>query len=575
MNIKKIALAIMLGLTVPALSWAGKGPEWLKKAVFYQIYPSTYMDSNGDGMGDLNGITSRLDYIKSIGVNVIWLNPIYVSGWTDGGYDIIDYYKVDPRFGTNTDLVNLVNEAHKRGFKVVLDLVAGHTSNRCPWFLQSAEADPNQHYSNYYVWTNTISQQDKDEIVKRHQEAHPEASFTGRYVEANAPRDKYYLKNFFESQPALNYGFYNIDPNSPWEEPMDAAGPMRTREELKNIMAFWISKGADGFRVDMAHSLVKNDPQKIGVTKLWKEMRDWYDTNYPEHVLIAEWSNPAIALPAGFSIDFFIHFGIKGYPSLFFAKNTPHHQDDYDQCYFNLDGKGQLKQFMDNYIDAYNKTKDIGYISLPTSNHDFQRPNVGTRNTLQQLEVAMTFFLTQPGCPFIYYGDEIAMKYTPNLPNKEGSTDRSGSRTPMQWSSGATAGFSTCTPDKLYLPVDTENGKITVESEEKDPKSMLNFVRDMLKLRLATNALGNEGEWKMLSDVNKPYPLVYQRTDGNETYVVAINPSGKKVQAAIDSENAGKNVKVIRSVGKGTYRSGSKSDQISLDAVSAVIFKVK
>ena len=126
-------------------------PSWLSDAVFYQIYPSSFQDSDGNGIGDLPGITSRLDYIKSIGVTAIWLNPIYVSGWTDGGYDVIDFYKVDPRFGTNTDLVHLVREAHSRGMKVVLDLVAGHSSDQNEWFLQSKEA-ANLRYSDYYIW---------------------------------------------------------------------------------------------------------------------------------------------------------------------------------------------------------------------------------------------------------------------------------------------------------------------------------------------------------------------------------------------------------------------------------------
>ena len=158
-------------------------PKWLSDAVFYQIYPSSYMDTDGNGIGDLPGITSKLDYIKSIGVNALWLNPIFESGWFDGGYDVIDYYKVDPRFGTNTDLVRLVNEAHKRGIKVCLDLVAGHTSSECAWFKASAEKDPNGRYSDYFIWLDNISDAEKQEIAARKQEPDPAASTRGRYVE--------------------------------------------------------------------------------------------------------------------------------------------------------------------------------------------------------------------------------------------------------------------------------------------------------------------------------------------------------------------------------------------------------
>ena len=151
-----ILMAIIASLTAMAQQEKGpKGPKWLSDAVFYQIYPSSYMDTDGNGIGDLPGITQKLDYIKSIGVNAIWLNPIFESGWFDGGYDVIDYYKVDPRFGTNSDLVKLVNESHKRGIKVCLDLVAGHTSSECAWFKASAEKDPNGRYSDYFIWLAT------------------------------------------------------------------------------------------------------------------------------------------------------------------------------------------------------------------------------------------------------------------------------------------------------------------------------------------------------------------------------------------------------------------------------------
>ena len=143
---------------------AQKGPKWLSNAVFYQIYPSSYMDTDGNGIGDLPGITQKLDYIKSLGVNALWLNPVFESGWFDGGYDVIDYYKVDPRFGTNSDLVTLVSEAHKRGIKVCLDLVAGHTSSECAWFKASAEKDPNGRYSDYFIWLDDISNAEKQEV---------------------------------------------------------------------------------------------------------------------------------------------------------------------------------------------------------------------------------------------------------------------------------------------------------------------------------------------------------------------------------------------------------------------------
>ena len=555
---KQIIILIVILASFSARAEAQKGPKWLSDAVFYQIYPSSYMDTDGNGIGDLPGITQKLDYIKSLGVNALWLNPIFESGWFDGGYDVIDYYKVDGRFGTNSDLVTLVGEAHKRGIKVCLDLVAGHTSSECAWFKASAEKDPNGRYSDYFIWLDVISDAEKQEIAARKQEPNPAASTRGRYVEANAPRGKYYEKNFFECQPALNYGFANPDPNHPWEQGVDAPGPQAVRREMRNIMSFWFDKGIDGFRVDMAPSLVKNDPDKKAVSLLWNEMREWKDKNYPECVLISEWSDPAVAIPAGFNIDFMIHFGIKGYPSLFFARNTPWGQGrDYDYCYFDRSGRGSISEFIDNYTKAYTATKDKGYIAIPTANHDYQRPHVAERNTLDQLKVAMTFFLTMPGVPFIYYGDEIAMKYQMDLPSKEGSNDRAGTRTPMQWKNDQTAGFSTCTPDNLYFPVDTENG----------PNSMLNFVRRLTALRHSSKALGNDGDWQLLSDVSQPYPMIYQRTSAGETYVIALNPSGKKVSASL---SIGKDQPVMVS-----GKCHLNKNKITLNAFTAAIYKTK
>lgn len=570
---KMLMVAALAATTLSAQAESKKGPSWLSDALFYQIYPSSYMDSDGNGIGDLPGITSKLDYIKSLGVNALWLNPIFESGWFDGGYDVIDFYKVDPRFGTNTDLVTLVNEAHKRGIKVCLDLVAGHTSSKCAWFKESSEKDANQRYSDYYIWMNDIPENEKKEIELRHQEASPESSTRGRYVEANAPRAKYYEKNFFECQPALNYGFANPDPNHPWEQSVNAPGPQAVRREIRNIMAFWFDKGVDGFRVDMAASLVKNDPDKKEVSKLWNEMRAWKDKNYPENVLISEWANPEQAIPAGFNIDFMIHFGIKGYPSLFFDRKTPWGKwQDYKYCYFDKAGKGSLKEFYDNYSKAYNATKDLGYIALPSANHDYQRPNIGTRNTPDQLKVAMTFFLTMPGVPFIYYGDEIGMKYQMDLPNKEGSNERAGTRTPMQWNKGENAGFSTSSPDKLYLPVDTENGKLTVEAQDKVKGSLLEYTRQLTKLRHSVKALDNDGDWKLLNGKDQSYPMVYERTAGSEKYIVVLNPSAKSVSVNIAA--SGRKAEPVLTSGKVEYKTNKAHDTVKASGISAAIFKM-
>ena len=231
-----------------ALAQKPTQPSWLSEAVFYQIYPSSFQDSDGDGYGDLKGIMSRLDYIKSIGVTAIWLNPVYVSGWTDGGYDVIDFYKVDKRFGTNSDLVELIRQAHERGIKVVMDLVAGHSSDQNEWFLQSREA-PDLRYSDYYIWPSFKPEEPAQNGPMDYAALmNSSASLIRKFVATDAPRGPYYIKNFFDTQPALNFGFANPDPEHPWEQAVDAPGPMAMRRELKNIISFWMDKGVDGFR---------------------------------------------------------------------------------------------------------------------------------------------------------------------------------------------------------------------------------------------------------------------------------------------------------------------------------------
>ena len=238
MKMKKLIVLLFTSLLSLNVCARDCGPKWLEKAVFYQIYPSSYMDTDGNGIGDLRGIILRLDYIQSLGVNALWLNPIFESGWFDGGYDVIDFYKVDPRFGTNSDVITLVREAHKRGIKVCLDLVAGHTSDKCAWFRESMGKDRNLRYSDYYIWTDSISDQDRKDIELRKQDPDPTSSTRGKFVDADAPRARYYLKNYFACQPALNYGYAHPDPNHPWEQSVDAPGPQAVRREMRNIMEF-------------------------------------------------------------------------------------------------------------------------------------------------------------------------------------------------------------------------------------------------------------------------------------------------------------------------------------------------
>ena len=577
---KLLAFALACVLAAPVVT-AQKPtqPSWLSDAVFYQIYPSSFQDSNGDGYGDLQGIISRLDYIKSIGVTAIWLNPVYVSGWTDGGYDIIDYYRVDKRFGDNDDLIELVKEAHARGIKVVMDLVAGHSSDQCEWFLQSKEG-ANLRYSDYYIWPS-FKPEDNTPAPRPGEQLdyaalmNSNAGLIRKFVASDAPRGPFFIKNFYDTQPALNFGFAKPDPEHPWEQAVDAPGPQAMRREMKNIMSFWMDKGVDGFRVDMAASLVKNDFDKAATIKLWKDdFTKWFDENYPEGILIAEWFNPAQSVAAAnFDLDFFCHDGQYNYSTLFFygrrgfAPNaTP------SVPYFDKAGQGELKTWYDLYTYQYDAVKGNGYVSMPSGNHDFNRVCTDGRTDPEELKVAMTFFLTMPGVPFIFYGDEIGLKQNPNAPSTDGSGGRAGCRIPMLWDGTANGGFSTAPIEKIYIPQDPDPNRMTVAKEENDPNSLLNYVRTLVKLRRDVKALGADASWKLVSSLDQPYPMVYERMWRGERCWVVLNPSGKQVSVTLPKELS-KPELIGGNYKKCTYKQTKKGDTIQLSAVSAAIFR--
>ena len=554
-------------------------PGWLGDAVFYQIYPSSFQDSDGDGYGDLKGILSRLDYIRSIGVTAVWLNPVYVSGWTDGGYDVIDFYRVDPRFGTNSDLVELIRQAHARGIKLVMDLVAGHSSDQNEWFLQSREA-PDLRYSDYYIWP-TFKPEDNTPAPRPGESLdyaalmNSNAGLIRKFVATDAPRGPYYIKNFFDTQPALNFGFANPDPAHPWEQAVDAPGPMAMRRELKNIISFWMDKGVDGFRVDMAASLVKNDPDKAATIKLWKDdLMQWFDAEYPEGVLIAEWFNPAQSVAqAGFDLDFFCHDGQYNYSTLFFYGRRGFGPDAVPAApYFDRAGAGELKTWYGLYSYQYDAVQGSGYVCMPTGNHDFNRVCTEGRTSPEELKVAMTFFLTMPGVPFIYYGDEIGLKQNPKAPSTDGSGFRAGCRIPMLWDGTANAGFSTAPAEKIYIPQDPDPERMTVAKAEADPNSLLHYVRTLLKLRKDVKALGADASWRMVSSLDQPYPMVYERRLGDERCYVVLNPSGKRVSVTLPAGPSQPEL-IGGSYKKCSYKQTGKGDVVTLSPISAVIFR--
>lgn len=514
-------------------------PQWLKDAVFYEIYPQTFCDTNGDGIGDIAGIISKLDYVKSLGCNAIWLNPIFDSPFMDAGYDVRNYKLVAERYGTNDDLVELFNKAHEKGIKILLDLVPGHTSDQCEWFIESQKPEKNE-FSNRYTWTDSVW------------EAPPQYKF----VCGITNRDGNYLVNFFSSQPALNYGFAEIThPN--WQLPPSHPDCQATVEAMKDVMRFWLDKGADGFRVDMADSLVKNeDGEKPETCKVWRNIRKMLDEEYPEAAIISEWSRPHTSIGAGFHSDFYLDHDNNGYRYLFREKDK---ETGECKAVFSKNGKGDITKFLDDYLDELKAIKGKGYISFITCNHD--TPRMTKMFSPLEAKLAYSFVFLMPGVPFLYYGDEIGMKFMEGLQSKEGGFSRTGTRTPMQWDDSANHGFSTASADKLYLPVDTSADAPTVSAQEKDEDSILNTIRKVIKLRHENEDLQSDGDFEVVYAESGKYPFIFKRGK----FVIAVNPTDKEQKAPckFDGEQ-------VFAIGKACV----ENEEITMFPQSLVVIKV-
>ena len=474
-----------------------KIPSWLKDACFYEIYPQSFKDTNGDGIGDFKGIIEKLDYIKELGCNAIWMNPCFESPFLDAGYDISDYYKTAERYGTNDELKELFDEAHKRGMHIILDLVPGHTSIEHPWFKESMKAKRNE-FSDRYVWTNSVWDNGGMTCIRGFSE-----------------RDGSCAVNFFSHQPALNYGFYN--PQKPWQKSMDDEGPRATFEEMMNVIRFWLNLGCDGFRVDMAMSLVKGDtPEKSGTIKLWQEARKLLDDEFPNAAMISEWGEPDKSIAGGFHMDFLLHFGETHYMTLF-RNSSP---------FFAEEGKGDVSKFVRKYQENYDKTNGEGLICIPSGNHDMER--ISKRLSDDELKIAFAFLLSMPGAPFIYYGDEIGMKYLENLPSVEGGYNRTGSRTPMQWDDTENAGFSTAPKEKLYIKQDENTDRPTAKKAMGDENSLYYEIKRLIKVRNEHEALQSFGKIEFVYAEENAYPFAYLRSSDEEKILIILNPSGRE-----------------------------------------------
>ena len=453
--------------------------NWIKEAIFYEIYPTSFKDSNNDGIGDLNGITSKLDYVKDLGFNAIWINPFYKSPFKDGGYDVSDFFDVDPRFGTLEDFKNLLNKAHSLGIHIIIDLIPGHASEQNQIFQQSALPERNQ-YSDLFIWNSCVWDLEQ-----------PYRLISGRY-----DRNACYMVNFFSTQPAFNFGFNKIS-HPKWQMSYLDKRTYQAREYIKNIMRFWLKIGVDGFRVDMADSLVKNDDEKLATQEVWRDITSDVRKDYPGMVLVSEWCMPSQALNCGFDCDFVLD-----------------HHDNF--CHFlgrstsqttglSVLNGGDQKLLKNDLLYRIEEAKrHSGLLGLISGNHDC--PRIATHLDDNKLKLFYLIHFTLPGVPFVYYGDEIGMKHR-DLPSKDGGYQRTGDRTPMQWDNSLNRGFSSY-DGELYLPQGDET--VNVSDSLKDENSILNTIKNLIKIRKDNNEF-IEGDFKMLEIDDKV--LAYSRND--------------------------------------------------------------
>jgi maltose alpha-D-glucosyltransferase / alpha-amylase len=498
---------------------------WYRKAIFYELYVRAFNDSNGDGHGDLKGAAQKLDYLEYLGVDCIWLLPLYPSPLKDDGYDISDYYNIHTQYGSLEDFKELLDEAHKRGIRVILDLVLNHTSDQHPWF-QAARADRNSPYRDYYVWSDTDEPFSDARIIFLDTE---KSNWTW-----DEQAGQYFWHRFYASQPDLNY-----------DNP-------RVREEVQNIISFWLELGVDGFRADAVPYLFEREGtncENLPETHAYlKEVRRFIDRNYPGRILLCEANQwPEDVFPYfGEDDEFQMGFHFPIMPRIFMSirqgdrtplvwimSRTPPISKANQWCIF-------LRNHDELTLEMVTP-EERDWMWNEYAPEPRMRLNLGIRRRLAPLldndrcriELANSLLFTMPGTPIVYYGDEIGMGDNIWL------EDRNGVRTPMQWTSGQNAGFSSAPPDSLYCPViDTppySPAEVNVESQMDDPDSLLNFTRKCIRIVKEHMAFG-EGEFNWASVDNTAiaaYFRTYEDAEHSEQILVVQNLSPEAQDAVI------------------------------------------
>ena len=553
----------------------GNEPAWWKEAVIYQIYPRSFKDTDGDGVGDLKGIIEKLDYIQSLGVNMVWLNPIYKSPNDDNGYDISDYRDIMDEFGAMGDFDAMIEGMHQRGIKFVMDVVVNHSSDEHEWFKQSRSSRDNP-YRDYYHWWPA-------------EKGKP--NYRWSYFDENgdawmydSTTNAYYLHYFSRKQPDLN-----------WENP-------KVRQEVYDIMKFWAEKGVDGFRLD-AFQFVSKDttfpPLPEGYEKDVRNVIKHYGMGPRLHEYLEEMNREVLSKYDVFAVS-------EGAGSTF---QDAHDLVDADrnelQMAYHFEGVDlrsrldgyELSDFKDLYTRWDSAFAEKGWLSIFLANHDQPRMVNKFGNDAPEFRAASskmlnTFILSMRGTPYCYYGDELGMtnigfdsieQYQDiaaingykKVVSEGGDVDlflkrlkffsRDNGRTPMQWDDSANAGFTDGTP---WLPVNPNYGTLNVAAQEGDPNSCLNYFRKMVKLR-RENPVLVYGAYELLFREH-PQVYAYTRTLGEEKMLVLLNFSAEAAELELPADLTTGEILIDN------YETVSaEGAKVSLQPYQAVIYQVR
>ncbi len=481
---------------------------WWRDGIIYQIYPRSFADSNGDGIGDLNGIRSRLDYLAGLGVDGIWLSPIFPSPDVDFGYDVSDYNAIDPRFGSMEDFDHLVEEAHARGIHIILDLVLNHTSDQHPWF--QASRDPHSPYRSWYIW----------------QKLPPnnwQSVFGGPAWQQDPQSGEYYLHLFYKEQPDLN-----------WRNPA-------VRQAMLEVFRFWLQRGVDGFRLDVFSAYFKDpdlrsNPPTLGI-RPFDAQQHIHDCDQPDLLpLLTQIRATLDAYSERYAVgETFLATPEKA--ARYTGNRRLHAAFD-----FGLLHSPWWPPSIYNAIQRAEGLFNEGWPTIVLSNHDIRR--AASRHTWwgseddQRQQVAAALLLTLRGTPFLYYGEEIGMRdirlprrqiqdpvgkrYWPFYPGRDGC------RSPMQWDASNAAGFSSGTP---WLPLHPNYRTRNVAAQQQDPNSLYHWYRNLIALRRATPAL-QHGMFQWIT-FHPRRLLAYLRQTADQSMLVALNFYSHPVRLAL------------------------------------------